>query len=66
MEKEGGGVILLGSGQKSVQDSGGGRACVVTLAGREAEWVCPLDSRDGKVADGEQGNHKRSGQPSLE
>ena len=65
MEKKVGGVILSGSGRTGAQDGGGGQACVVTLAGQEAERVYPLDSRDGEVADGEWGNHERSGRPSL-
>ena len=66
MEKKVGGVILSGSGRTGAQDGCGGRARVVTLAGQAAELVCPLDSKDGEVADGERGNHERSGRPSLE
>jgi hypothetical protein len=66
MEKKLGGVILSGSGRTGAQDGCGGQAHVVTLAGREAERVCPVDSKDGKVIDSVRGNHERSGQPSLE
>jgi hypothetical protein len=55
MEKKVGGVILSGSGRMSAQDGCGcgGQACAITLAGQEADRVCPLDIRDGEVADGE-------------
>ena len=66
MEKKVGGVILSGSGRTGAQDGGGGQARVVTLAGQEAERVCPVDSKDGEVTDGVWGNHERSGRPSLE
>ena len=66
MEKRGGGVNLSRSGKKGVRDGCGGRTRVVTLAGQEAERVGPLDSRDGKAAEGKRGNHERSGQPSQE
>ena len=66
MEKKVGGVIPSGSGRTGARDGCGGRAHVVTLAGREAEQVCPVDSKDGEVTDGVWGNQERSGQSSLE